>query len=159
MGTLSKTVPSAGGYVAGSRDLVFALKNNARGWMFSAAATPAQIAAAKAAIEVIEAAPERVRELRARTTRYRERLRALGFDTLTGETPVVPVICGSAEQAGAMARLCQLDGLFVQPIVYPAVPRTLPRLRTIVNLDHSEADLDTAVDVLEKAGRACGLLP
>ncbi|KPC67968.1 hypothetical protein ADL35_44115, partial [Streptomyces sp. NRRL WC-3753] len=80
MGTLSKTVPSAGGYVAGSRDLVFALKNNARGWMFSAAATPAQIAAAKAAIEVIEAAPERVRELRARTTRYRERLRALGFD-------------------------------------------------------------------------------
>ncbi|WP_159765667.1 aminotransferase class I/II-fold pyridoxal phosphate-dependent enzyme [Streptomyces sp. HM190] len=158
MGTLSKTVPSAGGYVAGSSDLVFALKNNARGWMFSAAATPAQVAAARAAIEVIDAAPELPRELRARTTRYRERLRALGFDTLTGETPVVPVICRSAEQAGAMARLCQQDGLFVQPIVYPAVPRTLPRLRTIVNLTHSEADLDTAVATLEKAGRACGLI-
>ncbi|SPF02714.1 bifunctional SDR family oxidoreductase/pyridoxal phosphate-dependent aminotransferase family protein [Streptomyces sp. MA5143a] len=158
MGTLSKTVPSAGGYVAGSSDLVFALKNNARGWMFSAAATPAQVAAARAAIEVIDAAPELPRELRARTTRYRERLRALGFDTLTGETPVVPVICRSAEQAGAMARLCQQDGLFVQPIVYPAVPRTLPRLRTIVNLSHSEADLDTAVTTLEKAGRACGLI-
>ncbi|MFE7779198.1 aminotransferase class I/II-fold pyridoxal phosphate-dependent enzyme [Streptomyces sp. NPDC057445] len=158
MGTLSKTVPSAGGYVAGPSDLVFALKNNARGWMFSAAATPAQVAAAKAAIEVIEAAPELTRELRVRTTRYREQLRALGFDTLNGETPVVPIICGSAEQANAMARLCQRDGLFVQPIVYPAVPRTLPRLRTIVNLSHSDADLDMAVATLERAGRACGLI-
>ncbi|MFF4814417.1 bifunctional SDR family oxidoreductase/pyridoxal phosphate-dependent aminotransferase family protein [Kitasatospora sp. NPDC001309] len=159
MGTLSKTVPSAGGYVAGSRDLVFALKNNARGWMFSAAATPAQVAAAKAALEVMAAAPELTRDLRARTTRYREQLRALGFDTLHSETPVVPVICRSAEQAGAMARLCQRDGLFVQPIVYPAVPRTLPRLRTIVNLAHSEADLDEALAVLARAGRACGLIP
>ncbi|MGP3980118.1 aminotransferase class I/II-fold pyridoxal phosphate-dependent enzyme [Streptomyces sp. KR80] len=158
MGTLSKTVPSAGGYVAGSSDLVFALKNNARGWMFSAAATPTQVAAAKAAIEVMEAAPALTRELRVRTARYREQLRALGFDTLASETPVVPIICRSADQANAMARLCQLDGLFVQPIVYPAVPRTLPRLRTIVNLSHSDADLDVAVATLEKAGRACGLI-
>ncbi|RSO43178.1 aminotransferase, partial [Streptomyces sp. WAC 06725] len=158
MGTLSKTVPSAGGYVAGPSDLVFALKNNARGWMFSAAVTPAQVAAAGAAIEVIEAAPHLPGELRARTTRYRERLRALGFDTLASTTPVVPVVCHSAEQAHAMARACQLDGLFVQPIVYPAVPRTLPRLRTIVSLSHSDADLDTAVATLENAGRACGLI-
>ncbi|MFF4389836.1 bifunctional SDR family oxidoreductase/pyridoxal phosphate-dependent aminotransferase family protein [Streptomyces sp. NPDC001552] len=158
MGTLSKTVPSAGGYVAGSRDLIFALKNNARGWMFSAAATPAQVAAAKAAVEVMAAAPSLTRELRTKTTRYREQLRALGFNTLASETPVVPIICTSAEQAGAMARSCQLDGLFVQPIVYPAVPRTLPRLRTIVNLSHSDTDLDAAVVTLEKAGRACGLI-
>ncbi|MFC8076980.1 aminotransferase class I/II-fold pyridoxal phosphate-dependent enzyme [Streptomyces sp. NPDC057307] len=158
MGTLSKTVPSAGGYVAGSNDLIFALKNNARGWMFSAAVTPAQVAAAKAAIEVMEAAPSLTRDLRTRTTRYREQVRALGFDTLASETPVVPIICTSADQAGAMARLCQQDGLFVQPIVYPAVPRTLPRLRTIVNLSHSDADLDAAVVTLEKAGRACGLI-
>ncbi|MET4927451.1 pyridoxal phosphate-dependent aminotransferase family protein, partial [Streptomyces sp. PSRA5] len=158
MGTLSKTVPSAGGYVAGSSDLVFALKNNARGWMFSAAVTPAQVAAAKAAIEVMEAAPSLTRDVQAKTTRYREQLRALGFDTLASETPVVPIICSSADQAGTMARLCQQDGLFVQPIVYPAVPRTLPRLRTIVNLSHSDADLDAAVVTLEKAGRACGLI-
>ncbi|MGW9438769.1 aminotransferase class I/II-fold pyridoxal phosphate-dependent enzyme, partial [Streptomyces sp. NPDC055607] len=158
MGTLSKTVPSAGGYVAGSRDLVFALKNNARGWMFSAAATPAQVAAAKAAVEVMAAAPSLTRELRARTTRYRDRMHALGFDTLASETPVVPLVCADADQAVEMARLCQLDGLFVQPIVYPAVPRTLPRLRTIVNLSHTDADLDAAAVTLEKAGRACGLI-
>ncbi|MFE1961902.1 bifunctional SDR family oxidoreductase/pyridoxal phosphate-dependent aminotransferase family protein [Streptomyces sp. NPDC059479] len=158
MGTLSKTVPSAGGYVAGSSDLVFALKNNARGWMFSAAATPTQTAAAKAAIEVMEAAPTLAGELRATTDRYRDKLRRLGFNTLASESPVVPILCGSAEQAQTMARLCQRDGLFVQPIVYPAVPRALPRLRTIVNLSHSDDDLDEALATLEKAGRRIGLI-
>lgn len=158
MGTLSKTVPSAGGYVAGSADLVFALKNNARGWMFSAAATPAQVAAAKAAVDVIAAAPTMVTELHRRTERYRGLLRGLGFDTLASETPVVPVICRSAEQAQEMARLCQADGLFVQPIVYPAVPKALPRLRTIVNLSHSDEDIDHAVAAIERAGRRIGLI-
>jgi len=158
MGTLSKTVPSAGGYVAGSADLVFALKNNARGWMFSAAATPAQIAAAAAAVEVIAAAPGMVTELSRRSTRYRGLLTDLGFDTLSSETPVLPVICRSAEQAQAMARLCQQDGLFVQPIVYPAVPKALPRLRTIVNLSHSDEDIDHAATTIARAGRRVGLI-
>ncbi|MFI5621588.1 aminotransferase class I/II-fold pyridoxal phosphate-dependent enzyme [Streptomyces sp. NPDC051567] len=158
MGTLSKTVPSAGGYVAGSSDLIFALKNNARGWMFSAAATPTQVASAKAAIEVMEAAPSLPGELKARTDRYRGKLRALGFDTMASESPVVPILCNDAEQAQTMARLCQSDGLFVQPIVYPAVPRALPRLRTIVNLSHSDDDLDQALAILEKAGRRIGLI-
>lgn len=158
MGTLSKTVPSAGGYVAGSADLVFALKNNARGWMFSAAVTPAQVAAAKAAVDVIAAVPAMVGDLRRRTERYRGLLRGLGFDTLASETPVVPVICRSAEQAQEMARLCQADGLFVQPIVYPAVPRALPRLRTIVNLSHSDEDVERAVAAIERAGRRIGLI-
>ncbi|GHC82988.1 hypothetical protein GCM10007079_23730 [Nocardiopsis terrae] len=158
MGTLSKTIPSSGGYVAGSRDLVFALKNNARGWMFSAASTPAQIAAARAALEVIDAAPGMVGRLGRLADRYRDRLHALGFDTLKSASPVVPVLCDSAEQAQEMARLCQADGLFVQPIVYPAVPRALPRLRTIVNLSHSAADLEEAASVLERAGRRLGLI-
>ncbi|MEX5635155.1 aminotransferase class I/II-fold pyridoxal phosphate-dependent enzyme [Parafrankia sp. FMc2] len=158
MGTLSKTIPSAGGYVAGSADLIFALKNNARGWMFSAAGTPMQVAAAKAAIEVIEASPELPGLLRARTDRYRLSLQEAGFDTLASVTPVVPIICSSAEQAQAMARLCQRDGLFVQPIVYPTVPKALPRLRTIVNLTHSDDDLKKALEILADAGRQVGLL-
>lgn len=158
MGTLSKTIPSAGGYVAGSRDLVFALKNNARGWMFSAAVTPAQVAAAKAAFEVIDAAPQMIERLRRLADGYRDRLHSVGFDTLRSASPVVPILCSSAEQAQEMARLCQTDGLFVQPIVYPAVPRALPRLRTIVNLSHSADDLEEAAAVLEKAGRRLGLI-
>ncbi|WP_144082663.1 pyridoxal phosphate-dependent aminotransferase family protein, partial [Micromonospora sp. Rc5] len=158
MGTLSKTVPSTGGYVAGSSDLIFALKNNARGWMFSAAGTPMQVAAARAAVEVMEAAPHLTGELRARTDRYRAQLRALGFDTLGSVTPVVPIICASAGQAQEMARLCQHEGIFVQPIVYPTVPKALPRLRTIVNLSHSVDDLDHAVAVFADAGRRVGLI-
>ncbi|WDZ83560.1 aminotransferase class I/II-fold pyridoxal phosphate-dependent enzyme [Micromonospora cathayae] len=158
MGTLSKTVPSTGGYVAGSADLIFALKNNARGWMFSAAGTPMQVAAARAAIEVISAAPNLPDDLRALTDRYRAQLRGLGFDTLASETPVVPIICASSEQAQEMARLCQQEGIFVQPIVYPTVPKALPRLRTIVNLSHSADDLDQAVAVFAKAGRQVGLI-
>ncbi|MFI7438105.1 aminotransferase class I/II-fold pyridoxal phosphate-dependent enzyme [Micromonospora haikouensis] len=158
MGTLSKTVPSTGGYVAGSSDLIFALKNNARGWMFSAAGTPMQVAAARAAVEVMEAAPHLTGELRARTDRYRAKLRALGFDTLGSVTPVVPIICASAGQAQEMARLCQREGIFVQPIVYPTVPKALPRLRTIVNLSHSVDDLDHAVAVFADAGRRVGLI-
>ncbi|HXV94018.1 MAG TPA: bifunctional SDR family oxidoreductase/pyridoxal phosphate-dependent aminotransferase family protein [Pseudonocardia sp.] len=158
MGTLSKTVPSAGGYVAGSADLVFALKNNARGWMFSAAVTPANAAAALAAFEVMAAAPDMVTELRSRTERYRSALHRLGFDTLASESPVVPVLCRDTGQAQEMARLCQADGVFVQPIVYPAVPKSLPRLRTIVNLSHTDDDIDHAVTVLERAGRRLGLI-
>ncbi|MFC5288223.1 aminotransferase class I/II-fold pyridoxal phosphate-dependent enzyme [Actinokineospora guangxiensis] len=158
MGTLSKTIPSTGGYVAGSADLIFALKNNARGWMFSAAGTPAQVAAAKAAVEVIEAAPHMVDELRRRTARYRDSLNALGFDTMASETPVVPIICPGPDLAMEMARLCQREGLFVQPIVYPTVPKALSRLRTIVNLSHTEAELDHAVRVIADAGRKLGLI-
>ncbi|WP_304452587.1 aminotransferase class I/II-fold pyridoxal phosphate-dependent enzyme [Nocardiopsis sp. YSL2] len=158
MGTLSKTIPSTGGYVAGSRDLVFALKNNARGWMFSAAVTPAQVAAAKAAFEVIGAAPDMAERLRRLTDGYRDRLHSVGFDTLKSASPVVPILCSSAEQAQEMARMCQTDGLFVQPIVYPAVPRALPRLRTIVNLSHAADDLEEAAAILEKAGRRLGLI-
>lgn len=158
MGTLSKTVPSAGGYVAGSADLVFALKNNARGWMFSAAVTPANAAAALAAVEVMTAAPGMAEQLRGRTGRYRDALHRSGFDTLHSESPVVPVLCRDDGQAQDLARLCQADGVFVQPIVYPAVPRSLPRLRTIVNLSHTDDDIDLAVEVLTRAGRRLGLV-
>ncbi|MBM7774800.1 glycine C-acetyltransferase [Actinokineospora baliensis] len=158
MGTLSKTIPSTGGYVAGSADLVFALKNNARGWMFSAAGTPPQVAAAKAAFEVIETAPELVSALRTRTDRYRSALRELGFDTMGSTTPVVPIRCRDTTQAHEMARLSQRNGVFTQPITYPTVPKTLPRLRTIVTLNHTDAELDQAIAVLAAAGRTVGLI-
>ncbi|MGH2733116.1 MAG: aminotransferase class I/II-fold pyridoxal phosphate-dependent enzyme, partial [Actinomycetota bacterium] len=158
MGTLSKAIPSVGGYVAGTGDLIFALKHGARGFMFSAAITPAQTAAARAAFEVISASPERTQKLAANTLYYRSRLHALGFDTLASETAVIPIICRSSQQAYDFAHLCQHRGLFVQPIVYPAVPTTTPRLRTIVTAGHTEQDLDTAIDLLARAGAEIGLI-
>lgn len=151
MGTLSKTIPSTGGYVCGSRDFIFALKNNARGWMFSAAISPPQAAAAMAAFEVIKQSPSLVSQLQERIHFYRKLVKEANFVTLGSETPIVPIMTSTDMEAIKYARHSQRRGLFVQPITYPTVMRNAPRLRTIVTLDHSDDDLREAISILKGA--------
>lgn len=158
MGTLSKTIPSIGGYVAGRRDLVDALKHNARGFVFSAALPPPQVAAAHAALDVIVDEPWRVTRLHDNWKHYYSALRDLGFDTLRSTTPIVPIACGTEALAFEMTRLCHENGLFVLPIVYPAVPMKSPRLRTTVTTAHTAEDIRLALSILEHAGRRTGLI-
>ncbi len=153
MGTLSKTIPSVGGYVAGSRELITYLKHTARAFVFSAALPPAQAAAACASFQVMEEEPERVRKLHHNVKLFLDGLKALGFNTLNSETPIVPIICGEDERAYRMARLCQEENIFVLPVVSPAVPVGLARLRATVTTAHTEADIAYALEVFEKAGR------
>ncbi|HET90275.1 MAG TPA: aminotransferase class I/II-fold pyridoxal phosphate-dependent enzyme [Chloroflexi bacterium] len=158
MGTLSKTIPSVGGYVTGSLDLITYLKHVARAFVFSAALPPAQVAAAQASFEVMEEEPERVKRLQRNVALFLDGLRARGFDTLNSETPIVPIICGEDERAYQMARLCQNEDIFVLPVVSPAVPVGLARLRANVTAAHSEADIAYALDVFERAGRELGVI-
>ena len=158
MGTLSKTIPSVGGYVAGSRELITYLKHVARAFVFSAALPPAQTAAAQASFEVMEEEPERVEKLRRNVELFLGGLKARGFDTLNSETPIVPIICGEDERAFQMAKLCQEEGIFVLPVVSPAVPAGLARLRANVTAAHSEEDIAHALDVFERAGKRLGLV-
>jgi 8-amino-7-oxononanoate synthase len=158
MGTLSKTIPSVGGYIAGSQELVTYLKHVARGFFFSAALPPAQVAAAKASFEVMEEEVERVKRLQRNVEFFLGGLKARGFDTLHSETPVVPVICGEDERAYQMAKLCQEKDVFVLPVVSPAVPLGLARLRANVTAAHSEDDISHALDVFEWAGQEVGVL-
>lgn len=158
MGTFSKAIPSVGGYVAGSRELITYLKHTARGFIFSAALPPAQAAAAKASFEVIEQEPERVRKLQHNVGLFLAGLEARGFNTLNSETPIVPIICGEDEQAYQMTKLCQKEGIFVLPVVPPAVPVGLARLRANVMAAHSEEDIAYALDVFERAGRQVGVI-
>lgn len=158
MGTLSKTVPSIGGYIAGPKEIIHSLKHNARGFIFSAALPPPQVAAAKAAFDVILGEPERVQILQAKVKHYIASLRKLGFNTLNSETAIVPIICDSEEQAFEMVRHCQTGGVFVLPVVYPAVPKESPRLRTTITYAHTDADIGFALKVFEQAGRVCGLI-
>ncbi len=158
MGTLSKTIPSVGGYVAGSEDLITYLKHVARAFVFSAALPPAQAAAAQASFEVMVEEPERVKRLQRNVELFLTGLKACGFDTLNSETPIVPIICGEDERAYQMARLCQAEDIFVLPVVSPAVPVGLARLRANVTAAHSEADIAHALDVFERAGRALGVI-
>ena len=158
MGTLSKTIPSVGGYVAGSQELITYLKHVARAFVFSAALPPAQTAAAKASFEVMEQEPERVNKLRRNVELFLGGLKARGLNTLHSETPVVPIICGEDERAFQMTKLCQEEGIFVLPVVSPAVPVGLARLRANVTAAHSEEDIAYALDVFERAGRAVGII-
>ena len=158
MGTLSKTIPSVGGYVAGSAKLIELLKHQARGFIFSAALPPAQVGAALAAFDVIEQEPERVASLQHHMAYFRDRLQALGFDTLNTESAIVPVICREDEKAWTMAKLCQDEGLFVQGIPWPVVPQGMARLRCIVTAAHTPEDIERCLEVIERAGRSTGVI-
>lgn len=159
MGTLSKAIPSVGGYVAASAEIVDFLRNHARPFVFSAALPPPQAAAALAALDVIEAEPERVTRLWANTRRYQTGLTQLGFNTLGSCTPIVPIVGGSAATTLEMARLCHEAGIFVPPVVYPVVPIRTPRLRSNMSAAYADADVDYALSTLAQIGRRLGVIP
>ncbi|MGH2593937.1 MAG: aminotransferase class I/II-fold pyridoxal phosphate-dependent enzyme [Anaerolineae bacterium] len=158
MGTLSKTIPSVGGYVAGQQDLITYLKHVSRAYIFSAALPPASAAAAKAAFEVMEREPWRVEKLHYVDRLFLNGLKSLGFDTLRSETAIVPLMMGDDDRAFRMTRLCHREDVFALPVVSPAVPVGLSRLRATVTAAHEPEHVTRALDVFEKAGRAIGVI-
>ena len=158
MGTLSKAIPSAGGYVAGNHELIQFLKHEARAFIFSAAIPPASAGAAKAAFDVIEAEPWRVKKLQTNYDHFAGRLREAGFDLLYTETAIVPVVCGSTDRAATLAKYCQDRGIFVQAVVAPVVPEGLARLRACVSAAHQMEDIDYCAETIIEGGRALGII-
>ena len=122
MGTLSKTIPSVGGYVAGKKDLITYLRHASRAYLFSAALPPAQTAAATESFKVILDEPWRIEKLNHNAQLFINGLKSAGFDTLLTTTAIVPVLCGLDDQAFAMTREAQHHDLYVLPVVSPAVP-------------------------------------
>ncbi len=159
MGTLSKTIPSIGGYIAGRKDLIFFLKHAMRSFVFSAALPPASAAAAKASFEVIQEEPERVKALQTNVDYFIKGLQERGFDTLNSETPIVPIIAGSDERAWLMAKMSQEQDIFVLPVVSPAVPVNTSRLRANVTAGHTLDEIEHAMDIFEAVGKQVGVLP
>ena len=158
MGTLSKTIPSVGGYVAGSTELINYLRHASRAYIFSAALPPAQAAAANEAFKVILDEPWRVQKLTENAQQFIKGLQRRGFDTLLTETAIVPVLCGSDEAAFSLTAAAQKHDLFVLPVVSPAVPPGLARLRATVTAAHESGDIEHAMDVLEQAGKSIGII-
>lgn len=158
MGTLSKAIPSVGGYCAGSADLVDYLRHYSRPFIFSAALPPAQTAAALEAFNVIEDEPERVAALHAVTESYTDGLKAQGWDTMLATTCVVPVLVGDEAKTMDLTRMLFDRGVFVCPIVHPAVPRGTERLRTCLMATHTEEDIQQVLDAFADAGRELGLI-
>ena len=158
MGTLSKTIPSVGGYIAGKQELIDYLRHVCRAYIFSAALPPAQAAAANEAFKVILDEPERIQRLNRNTRLFIGGLKAAGFDTLATTTAIVPVVCGSDERAFQMTREAQHRDVFVMPVVSPAVPEGLARLRATITAAHEPADMQQAIDIITAAGKRIGVI-
>ena len=158
MGTLSKTIPSVGGYVAGRKDLINYLRHASRAYIFSAALPPAQAAAANEAFKVIEEEPWRVEKLNQNTQLFIGGLKSAGFNTMLTTTAIVPVLCGSDESAFLMTREAQRHDVFVLPVVSPAVPEGLARLRATITAAHDASEIERAMDVIATAGKQIGII-
>jgi glycine C-acetyltransferase len=156
MGTFSKAIPSIGGYIAGSRKLCDFLYHQARGFVYSGALPPASAAAALTALNVIEREPERVKRLHENTAYFSDLLADAGFNYLSSQTAILPVICGDDWQAWRLARSCQRLGLYVQAIPHPVVPKGTARLRVAVSAAHARRDLDLALNVLRVGAEKVG---
>lgn len=158
MGTLSKAIPSVGGYVAGPKDLIDYLRHSSRAYIFSAALPPAQAAAANEAFKVIVDEPWRIEKLNRNTRLFIDGLRGAGFDTMLTTTAIVPVLCGSDERAYMLTRAAQHRDVFVLPVVSPAVPDGQSRLRATITAAHEAPEIEHAMDVIVTAGRQIGII-
>ncbi|MBL9122876.1 MAG: aminotransferase class I/II-fold pyridoxal phosphate-dependent enzyme, partial [Planctomycetaceae bacterium] len=155
MGTLSKALGSLGGYVAAERSVIEYLKYTSPGFVFSTGIAPSNTAAALAAIELLEAQPERVEILRARSRLFLDLARQAGLNTgLSDSTPIVPVILGSSPDALRLSQAMLERGVNVQPILHPAVEESAARLRFFLTSNHTEEQIRYTVAVLaEEAER------
>ena len=144
-GSLSKTIPATGGYIAGSRELVIYLQHGVAPFMFSAALCPASAAAARAALAVMAREPQRIERLRRNADRLRAGLAAQGWDIGRSCTALVPVIAGDDVEAYRLARRLLDAGVFATAIVPPAVPAGSARLRLCITAAHGPEDLEEAL--------------
>jgi glycine C-acetyltransferase len=158
MGTLSKSIPSVGGYLAGDEALIDYQRHMSRPFIFSAALPPSATAAALEAFDVIEDEPWRVAQLRHVVERYSDGLKAQGWDTMDSTTCVVPVLVGDERKTLDLTRGLFDRDIFVCPIVHPAVPRGSDRLRTCLMATHTDEDIDQALSAFADVGRELGLI-
>ncbi|MCU0413266.1 MAG: pyridoxal phosphate-dependent aminotransferase family protein [Ignavibacteriaceae bacterium] len=158
MGTFSKTFASLGGFVAGPERVINFIKHFSLALIFSASPTPASVAAALAALDILEKEPERVQKLISNANYMRKNLKAKGFNIIDGRTAIVPVIVGNDELAFKMWRLLYDSGVFVNVFVAPGVPEGRQMMRTSYMATHEKEHLDEITHLFEKAGKAIGLI-
>jgi len=149
MGTLSKTLASCGGYIAGTAALVEYLKYTAPGFVYSVGITPPNAAAALAALQLLEAEPERVARVRENARHFARYAREAGLDTgSSGESGVVPIIVGDSLRAVRIAQALFVEGVNAPPMISPSVPNDEARLRFFLSSEHTDGQLRAAVAVL-----------
>jgi len=150
MGTFSKSLASVGGFIAGDKEIIHWIQHFGRSFMFSASLPPACAAAASAALDVIEAEPDRIVRLNAIAERMRTEIRSLGYDLGNSQTPIIPIIIGDQFQALQAWKYFYKAGIYVNVALPPAVPGNRAMLRTSYMATHTDDQLDRILSVFKE---------
>jgi glycine C-acetyltransferase len=163
VGTLSKAIGALGGYVCGSKDLIDYLYHRARPFLFSTSHPPSVAATCIAAFDILEQEPERIERLWANTRYFQGELRRAGFNigginTPATETPITPIILGEGRAAMEYSRALFGEGVMGTGIAFPTVPEGKARIRLILTSEHTRAQMDRALETLERVAKRMNLL-
>ncbi|MFC1895582.1 aminotransferase class I/II-fold pyridoxal phosphate-dependent enzyme [Thermodesulfobacteriota bacterium] len=158
MGTFSKSLASVGGFVASDAQTIEFLKHHSRPLIFSASMPPGSVAAALAALRIIRREPERIQKLWKNAEMMLTGLKSLGFDTGLSETPIIPVHMSDLLHLVLMCKRLEEEGVFVNPIIPPAVPPSDCLLRISVMATHTSSQMSFALDKMERVGKELGVI-
>jgi 8-amino-7-oxononanoate synthase len=158
MGTFSKTFASLGGFVVGEAKVINYLKHHSPALIFSASPTPASVAAALAALDILEKEPWRVEKLISNANKVRTELKKAGFNVIEGRTAIVPVIVGDDMLALKMGKMLFDEGVFVNVFIPPGVPQGRQMMRTSYMSAHEDEHLDYIIDTFKKVGKNLGII-
>ncbi len=157
MSTFSKSLASLGGFIAADYDTIDYLKHRARSLMFSASMTPGSVASVIAALDIIESEPERITKLWDNTNYAKRLLTEEGFDIGASESPILPIYIRDNDKTFLVTNQLQRDGIFVNPVVSPAVPSDSSLLRFSLMATHTFDQIDEAVEKIAKAFKDVGV--
>ncbi len=158
MSTFSKSFASLGGFIAGDEEVIHYIKHFARSLIFSASIPPANAAAALTALKIMRDEPERIQRLTEIAEFMRNSYRSMGFNTLNSTTPVIPILIGDTMNTVLSWKQLFQDGVFVNPVLNPAVPAGQELLRTSFMATHTDVQLQKVLEIFEKVGKQFGLI-
>ena len=153
MGTFSKSLASIGGFIAADKDTINFMKHTARSFIFSASIAPANAASVIAALDVMEEEPERIDNLWDNTRYTMDALRSIGLETGPTETPIIPIYVRDDEKTFVLTTMLQQAGVFVNPVISPAVSSEDSLIRFSLMATHTKKQIDYAIDQLDKVGK------
>lgn len=158
MMTFSKSFASLGGAVCGEADIIHFLRHNSRALIFSASIPPAAAASAMKALEIMQREPQRVQRLWDITHKMQKEITGMGYEIGTSETPIIPIITKDAMTTFQFWKMVTEEGLFVNPVVPPAVPDGSCLIRTSYMATHTDEQLDFALDIFKRVGKKLNII-
>ena len=159
MGTFSKSFGSLGGFIAGDHDVINYLKHNSRSLIFSASMPPANVAAVSRAIDIMLSEPERIEHLWALTNHAHAAFKERGFDIGHSQSPIIPLFVRDLQKCLTAVKMALDEGVFITPVIPPAVPEDSVIVRFALMATHSFEQLDEAIDKLTKVFRKLEIIP